>query len=81
MECLAAFYPFLKQFHQDGVRKAHYDMRNTVGAKPQAIPISRTCIPELHSTSVGLTELYDTQGSECPMLQEWNLIQGQRTGP
>ena len=68
-------------FHQDGVRKAHYDTRNTMGAKPQARLISRTRIPELHSPFIGLTELYDLKGSECPMLQEWNLIQGGRTGP
>jgi len=68
-------------FHQDGVRKARYDMRNTMSAKPQASPISRTPVPELHSTSIGLTALYDPKGTECPMLQEWNLIQGGQTGP
>lgn len=46
------------------------DVRNSMSTKRHASPNPRTPIPALLGTSVGLTELYSQEGTECPMLQQ-----------
>lgn len=46
------------------------DVRNSMSTKPHANPNPRTPIPALLGTSVGLTELYSQEGTECPTLQQ-----------